>query len=70
MLIQDFPMTKKLAKAINAWSRENGGFRNTKDLLKVPGMTKELFDKFPVKMDPKFNVMLLYTGKLSTDPEW
>ena len=64
MLIQDFPMTQKLAEAINAWSRENGGFRNTKDLLKVPGITKELFDKFPVEMDKKFHVMLLYTGKL------
>ena len=64
MLIQDFPMTRELAKAINTWSRESGGFRNTNDLLKVPGMTKALFDKFPVEMDKKFHVMLLYTGKL------
>lgn len=64
MLIEDIPMTEELAKAINTWSRDNGGFRDTGDLLKVPGMTRELFDKFPVKMDEKFNVMLLYMGKL------
>ena len=69
MLIQDFPMTRNLAKAINAWSRENGGFRNTKDLLKVTGLTKDLLDKFPVKMDEKFQVMLLYTGKLKGEKQ-
>jgi hypothetical protein len=64
MLIQDVPMTRELAESINTWSRDNGGFRNSEDLLKVPGITKELFEKFPVEMDDKFNVMLLYTGKL------
>jgi outer membrane protein assembly factor BamB len=66
MLIQDVPMTKELAKAINGWSRDNGGFRKPEDLLKVPGMTKELYNKFPVMMDEKFKVMLIYTGKLKS----
>jgi hypothetical protein len=64
MLIQDIPMTMELAKAINTWSRNNGGFRKPEDLLKVSGMTQALLDKFPVRMDKKFNVMLVYTGKL------
>ena len=48
-------MAGEPAKAINTWSYDNNGLKNPKDLLKVPGMTKELFDKFPVKMNPKFN---------------
>ena len=38
-------MTKALAEAIVEYREESGFFKVPEDLLDVPGMTKELFDK-------------------------
>ena len=63
MYIEDIKMTRELAEAIYLYSRENGGFRTPRDLLKVPGMTEELFSKLHFRMSD-YSTDVLYDGKL------
>ena len=52
MANEDLELEKDMATAIVNYREKNGAFKKPKDLLKVPGMTKDLFGEInPVMED-------------------
>ena len=59
-LIEQVKLSPELCQAIFQYSRDNGGFKVPSDLLKVPGMTQEIFSKLSLaKSDYTSDVMYL-----------
>ena len=57
MSIEDVDIPEAVAKAIVAYREKNGPFKTPEDLLKVPGMTQELWDDIDPIMSPKGDVI-------------
>jgi len=49
--IEDLELGEAIAKAIVQYRETNGAFKKPEDLLKVPGMTEELFDQISPVME-------------------
>jgi competence ComEA-like helix-hairpin-helix protein len=61
-------MTKTLAKAIVEYREESGFFKEPEDLLDVPGMTDELFDKMSPQVGTEGD--LFCVPKEGSEDDW
>lgn len=50
-------VTPEIAKSIVEYRTANGPFKKTEDLLKVPGMDKQIFDSIAPKLDQSGDVI-------------
>jgi len=55
--IEDIDLTPEIAKAIVDYREKNGAFKTPEDLLKVPGMTKDLYDEIDPVLTEKGDVI-------------
>jgi|GEM_PF-303058 len=62
-------VTSALAKAIVDYRTKNGPFKKPDDLLKVPGMTKEILKKMAPQTDFKGDILLPAGGKPGEEDE-
>ncbi len=62
-------VTSALAKAIIDYRTKNGPFKKPDDLLKVPGMTKEILKKMAPQVDSKGDILLPAGGKPGEEDE-